>query len=150
MAYAQREFVAEVRENPSLRQCCHPRLWPISVASVDAQRETPSTVQLAADTSAWNRISHEIRASNLCRLAQRIRAIARALPIVSRTDRPKSSFAVYLGRNVDPRSAIRWGSRIPLAALMSLIHVARLSLLFDKDALSNWIRATPRLCLSTG
>jgi len=77
-------------------------------------------------------------------------AIARALLSVSRTDRPKSSFAIYLGRNVDPESAIPWGSRIPLAALMSLRHVARLSLLFDKDALSIWIRACPRPCLSTG
>ena len=83
------------------------------------------------------------------RLAQ-CRAIARALLILSRTDRAKPSFAVYLGRNVGPKSAIRWGSRILLAALMSLIHVARLSLLFDKDALSIWIRATHRLCLSTG
>jgi hypothetical protein len=30
--------------------------------------------------------------------------------------------------NVDPKAPVRWRSRIPLAALMSLVHVALLSL----------------------
>src|SRR5215469_3346916 len=84
--------------------------WP---PSTRRERRHPP-INLLPTRRAWNRISREIRASNLCRLAQCIRAIARALLILSRTDRPKSSFAVYLGRNVDPKSAIRWGSRIPL------------------------------------
>ena len=80
--------------------------------------------------------SSERRPAHLHRLARCIHASVVVLPIVWRTARARPSFAFALRQECQARMGISWRSSIPLAAPMSLVHIALLPVLFDNDALS--------------